>query len=149
MAGPDDLDNARVEGLKEDVPRTVDPAAITRVSRPAGESDYLIRLRLARVESEELLVEISKEELRKLRQQHGQRRTFFLWAVTTISAVLAASAAFMIVYFAVRGPNVESAVMIAWLSSGLVETLGLGYIIANYLFAGAGKSSATKADNGA
>ncbi len=65
-----------------------------------------------------------------------QRRRFFLWAIIAISGVLTFSAFAFVWYLVAKGSEIDSAVMIAWLSTSLLETLGLGYIIANYLFEG-------------
>lgn len=144
MAPEDRFDDAALEALKDDVPRSLDVAQVVHTVAVGAATEFEERLRQARVDSEELLVDVGKEDLKKLRQQHTQRTAFFRWATVAISGVLVASAGFMITYMALKGPDVEASVMIAWLGSGLVETLGLGYIIANYLFAGNGKSSATK-----
>lgn len=120
------------------------PLRIVSVKASAAATTYDERLREAQVSSEETRNAIEQEHLNKLKQQQRQRRHFFLWAMIAISAVLVASAAFMFAYMVVKGNRTEAAVIIAWLSSGLVETLGLGYIIANYLFEQNGNGASDK-----
>lgn len=110
------------------------PVSDVPVRTTAPISDYVARHREATVVSEETQNEIQAEHVNKLKQKHEQRKAFFKWAMISISGVLLASAGFMFAYMVVKGDQTEPAVIIAWLSSGLVETLGLGYIIANYLF---------------
>lgn len=120
------------------------PARAVLIRGSAAATAYDRRMREAQVSSEETRNAIEEEHLNKLRQQQRQRRTFFVWAMFAISAVLFASAIFMTAYMLVKGNQTEPTVIIAWLSSGLVETLGLGYIIANYLFEQSGNQSPEK-----
>lgn len=151
MDFPEGTEQADLSKLQRD--RSVNPndkAVVIAKSAPDREAGRQFERQMREFEmvSRTTRNDIEKEELRRLRQQHSQRSRFFYWAVITISAVLVMSAIFMLVYFSIRGSEVEAAVMIAWLSSGLVETLGLGYIIANYLFDdGAGRGLRGRAAN--
>lgn len=132
----DNAGEGKVEQLKKvNIPvRTVMVRTVDSAKTAAPARTYKERIEDATVTSQETQNDIEKEHLNKLRQQQKQRRAFFVWAMITISSVLLASGLFMAAYMIVKGNETEPAVIIAWLSSGLVETLGLGYIIANYLF---------------
>lgn len=133
QARADDLRKAPVE-------RKMDFRELTGDS----ELEHHRAMRDIRRESAETLGSIEKERLAKLKQQGDQRRHFFVWAIVSISGVLVASTVFMSGYLITMGDQVEPSVMIAWFSSALVETLGLGYIIANSLYEASGKSQSTK-----
>lgn len=139
-AGVDQLGKNRE--VDESVAKAADAAVVAPVD--AGYEEEFNQHRLTTLEAQ---ADLAKEEVRRVKQQFDQRRHFFGWAVGTISGVLFGSAALMVWYVIVRGPNIEPAVMIAWLSSGLVETLGLGYIIANYLFDGGDKIRGRSVNN--
>lgn len=69
------------------------------------------------------------------RVQANQLRKRFFWAVVcAMCFVLVASVGIMGFYIWSEWGEIDTAVMIAWLSATVVQTIGLAYIIANYLF---------------
>lgn len=129
-----DYADTEVQNGQEDVPRRVDTDEV--LQRRADADEYRKRWRDSQLKSREVQIAIDEEVLVKMKQQHRLRRSFFWWAVSAISAVLVGSGWFMYQYFQLKGGAVEAEVMLGWLTTSVVETLGLGYIIANYLFDG-------------
>ncbi|GMA33541.1 hypothetical protein [Litorihabitans aurantiacus] len=67
--------------------------------------------------------------------QANKLRERFFWSVTgAMSFALVSSVLVMGAYIWSEFGDVQIQVMIAWLSATVVETIGLAYIIANYLF---------------
>lgn len=133
------VENASVDALKVDRASTAHRATVL-ADRTIGDSETKSRAQyhkdLGNAEQKNGRLEhrIRRQELARLTQEHGHRRVFFWWALAAITLVLITSGVMFSCYMAVKGDRIESAVMIAWLSTTLVETLGLGYIIAHSLF---------------
>jgi len=122
---------AKVESLPKDVTKDtseeelVDNAVdVTPESRSAD----------ARARSEELQNEILEAERDRVRQQKGHRTAFFFWAVIAISIILIFNSIIFVVHMVATGGEPNDAVIISWMSTSIVEVIGLGYIIARSLF---------------
>lgn len=85
-------------------------------------------------DEEDLENALQVEDLRKSRQANEQRESFFKWAKRLIVAVLLVGAMSMAFYIGSQWGKLEAGVFVAWFASVIVETLGLGFIIGEYLF---------------
>lgn len=77
---------------------------------------------------------LSQAEADRLQQANTLRPIFFWSVVAAMSFTLVASVGIMGFYIWSQWDDLDSAVMIAWMSAAVVETIGLAYIVANYLF---------------
>lgn len=77
---------------------------------------------------------LSKAEADRLEQANALRPFFFWSVVASMAFTLLASVGIMAFYIWSQWDDIDSAVMIAWMSAAVVETIGLAYIVANYLF---------------
>lgn len=123
-----------MENVERNVRRYLGTDEVLR--RRTDASEYNRKRLEAQHRSRQIQIEVDAEILEKMKQQHTLRRLFFWWAVSAITAVLVGSGWFMWLYFQLKGDRVEPQVILGWLTTCVVETLGLGYIIANYLFDG-------------
>jgi hypothetical protein len=71
---------------------------------------------------------------KKADQKHEQREELFKTVRRCLVCTLAASALIMAFYIRSQWGNIASAVMISWNVAIVVNTIGLAYIVANYLF---------------
>ncbi|MFE9232067.1 hypothetical protein [Cellulosimicrobium funkei] len=138
MAKPDmsdDFEDMSLDDIEEDVPRSASPTDML-----AAEADA------AQVHQRKVLehrASMLGQDLQDRAQTHALRTSFARVIKWTMIATLGATALLMGFYlYAVvwRRTDVDSAVMIAWFSSTVVQVIGLVYIVANYLF--------PKSDNG-
>ena len=127
-------EEASIDALRGDVPVAVRPESLVASAQPDGLERYRQDFRAAEIETKKLALDVQQQEVNRLEQEYDHRRAFFRWALWAISIVLGLSAIMFGWYMIVKGPAIDSAVMVAWLSTTLVETLGLGYIIAHSLF---------------
>jgi hypothetical protein len=87
-----------------------------------------------RAKREDLDNQILEAERDRVRQQKGHRSKFFTWAVISISCVFAFNGSIFVWHMIATGGSPADAVIISWMSTSIVEVLGLGYIIARSLF---------------
>lgn len=80
-------------------------------------------------------------ELDNVQQKHDFRPLFIYWSLALMSAAVLLNFATMGLYLRSQWNNLADGVMIAWFAATIVEVLGLGYIVANYLVDGKGKST--------
>lgn len=89
-----------------------------------------------RVVSDQTANRILEAEAKRQDQANELRPRFFWSVVAAMSFTLVASVGIMAAYLWSQWGEVEPGVMIAWMSAAVVETIGLAYIVANYLFPG-------------
>ena len=70
----------------------------------------------------------------KAEQTHNFRKTLFETVRWSLVATLAASAVMMVLYLMSQWGKVSPAVMVSFHTAVVVNTVGLAYIVANYLF---------------
>jgi len=130
-------DKAKTEQLKEDVPDGPDVADLTIGTQPRA--DLAEAGKLAH-EREHHAREMELQEISRLRQQNDLRLRFFTFASRLAVSVLVFGCALVGYYaWSVKG-HVEPSVLQFWISSTIVEVLGIIYIIARYLFPPAPKN---------
>ena len=78
--------------------------------------------------------DLKREKVRKAKQQNELRERFFRWTSILASAIIAGNFVLMAYYAHALGGKVPDNVMIYWISSTVVQILGIVYIIARYLF---------------
>lgn len=77
---------------------------------------------------------LDEAEVDKAKQAQDFRGKFFYWAMWLITAALVINFVVMGFYMASQWRDISDPVMVSWFSATIVEVLGLGYIIATYLF---------------
>lgn len=85
-------------------------------------------------EIESHIRELQKREIERLKQEHGQRKGFFVWAMVVVTATLAGNFTLFGLYIKSQWGQIDTTVMVAWISATVVEVLGIAYIIATHLF---------------
>lgn len=85
---------------------------------------------------------LAKAHLKRAEQDNTHRGWFVKWVLWVVSGTLAAGVAVMVAYVCSEWHTIESAVLIAWFSASVVQTIGLAYVIANYLFPHTEKATA-------
>lgn len=124
-------DKAKVEQLREDVPDGPDVADLTLETQPNAE---LLEVRKLARESELHARAMEREELARLQQQNDLRRQFFVFASWLAVGVLVFGCALVGYYAWSVDGELEPSVLQFWISSTIVEVLGIIFIIARYLF---------------
>lgn len=71
---------------------------------------------------------------KKATQTHGFRDSFFRTVKWSLISTLAAAVVIMGLYIVSEWSELESAVLISFNAAVVVNTIGLAYIVANYLF---------------
>lgn len=132
------LADTRVDSLRIDVPRVVSEEALVASAEAVGETDYALLAQAAEARTNDLENEILGAERDRLLQQRGHRSNFFRWAVVAISVVLLFNGGMFLWHMIASGGLPSDVVIISWMSTSIVEVLGLGYIIARSLFQSGG-----------
>lgn len=126
-----DASKAKVESLPKDVKKETSEADLVdqavKVTPESRSAD-------ARARSEELQNEILEAERDRVRQQKGHRTGFFFWAIFAISIILIFNCSIFAWHMVETAGKPNDAVIISWMSTSIVEVIGLGYIIARSLF---------------
>lgn len=86
---------------------------------------------------DEVADETLEPEEARLKQALDLRKRFFRIVIWALWFVLGSSVAVMTAYIVSQWGRLDSRVMIAWMAAAVVQTIGLAYIVANYLFPGA------------
>lgn len=89
--------------------------------------------------------EQAKADLTETHDKNGLRKEFFNWAKGAMTASIVINGLGMAAYVVSQWGDLSDGVMVGWFATTIVEVLGIGYIIGNYLFNGNGKSSAKAA----
>lgn len=77
---------------------------------------------------------LQRAALTKANQDNVHRATFVTWVIRIVSGTLLSSVGIMALYVKSEWHEIEAEVLIAWFSATVVQTLGLAYVIAKYLF---------------
>lgn len=80
------------------------------------------------------LDEYTKAALDDGKQNRRLRRHFFYFITVAVSTVIIAGIAVVGLYFGSEWGHVDASVIVAWFSAEIVQTIGLAYIVAKYLF---------------
>jgi len=72
-------------------------------------------------------------------QANELRESFYKYVVRVVTGTLAVSIILVALYMWSEWSEIPGSVMIAWFGSTVVQVLGLGYIVARYLFAPRGQ----------
>lgn len=128
------LRGATTGALNKDVPQSTTEEALVAESENADSADVASSRREAVAKAEALSNEILEAERDRLKQQKSHRHAFFIWAVIAISTVLIFGALMFNWHMVATGGKPSEAVMISWMTTSIVEVIGLGYIIARSLF---------------
>lgn len=120
--------------LKRDVTKDVSEEGIVESATDADSSDYARQAREAEIATDKIKNEILEAERDRLRQQKTQRRIFFFWAIAAISGILVFNGFVFSWYMDASRGTPSDAVLISWITTSIVEVIGLGYIIARSLF---------------
>jgi hypothetical protein len=83
---------------------------------------------------------INEERYKELRAANRYRRAIVRFTLTTVAALVLAATIFMGLYVGSQWHHIEASVMIGYFSSIVVESIGILYIIARYLFPHSGPS---------
>lgn len=87
--------------------------------------------------------ERNRAKIAKLKNDNEMRKAFFAWASKLTVAIITINSVLFAIYMAVHAWGVHpvpESVMLAWVTSTIVEVLGIVAIIARYLFPGKGSS---------
>ncbi len=120
--------------LKRDVTKDVSEEAIVESATDADSTDYARQAREAEIATDQIKNQILEAERDRLRQQKTQRRVFFFWAIGAISGILIFNGFVFSWYMDASRGTPSDAVLISWITTSIVEVIGLGYIIARSLF---------------
>jgi len=123
-----------------DVAKAASETDLVSAAAEIESGDYDSQFRQAAVDSSLIQNQILTEELGRIQQQKNLRRAFFGWTIGLVTMVVLLNGIIMIWHMIATAGLPSDAFLIAWLSTTLVETIGLGYIIANYLFDGTGRN---------
>ena len=137
--GSPDLDKGTLDDLKGDVPRSLD---VNQALAPARETSEMsaARLNIRRLEFRQEMLEADLADRKQTATLRGSFAGVIKWAMV---ATLAATALLMAAYLVLTtfyGAHLDTAVMVAWFSSTVVQVIGLAYVVANYLFPNGGNS---------
>jgi hypothetical protein len=125
---------ASLKDLPPDVALTVsDKHAIVRSTQSPGENTAAQRERAA-LRSQDLQNDILEAERDRVQQQKGHRTKFFVWAIIAVSAVLIFGGCMFVWHMNATNGKPADVVIVSWMSTSIVEVVGLGYIIARSLF---------------
>ena len=131
--GPADLDKGTIDELKGDVPRSLDVnEALAPASEPREMS--MTRLNIRRLEFRQEMLDADLADRRQTAALRGSFASVIKWAMI---ATLAATGLLMAAYLLLTTffeAELDTAVMVAWFSSTVVQVIGLAYVVANYLF---------------
>lgn len=128
------LKKATAGELRKDVPKSTSEDALVAASEDADAPDVVAARREAASRADTLRNEILEAERDRLKQQREHRHAFFIWAVIAISAVLVFGGIMFAWHVAASDGKPSEPVMISWMTTSIVEVIGLGYIIARSLF---------------
>ena len=78
---------------------------------------------------------------RKSTQTHTFRNVLFVSIVSAMGLTIAGSIAVILLYMKSEWEDIDAVVMVGWFSAVVVNTLGLAYIVAKYLFPEGGADS--------
>lgn len=120
--------------LRKDVPRSTTEDTLVAASEDADSPELDASRRDAASRADTLRNEILEAERDRLKQQKAHRHAFFIWAVIAISVVLLFGGLMFNWHMVSTGGKPSEAVMISWMTTSIVEVIGLGYIIARSLF---------------
>lgn len=81
-------------------------------------------------------------------QANDLRAKFYKYVVRVVTGTLAVSIVLLALYMVSEWGEIPGPVMIAWFSSTVVQVLGLGFIVARYLFAPRGQIAPAHQSNG-
>lgn len=98
------------------------PADALTTTKPELASDQEFDRRSKRAQAE------------RAEQDNDHRKTFVKWVIRAVTGTLAVSVALMVLYVISEWGHIAPQVMVAWFSATVVQTLGLAYVIARYLF---------------
>ncbi len=139
-----------VSDLSADVPRETTEESLVSSAEDVDETDFGTRRRESEADHDVIQNEILEAERDRLVQQGGHRRVFFLWSMSAITAVLLFNGLIFWWYMNASKGLPSEPVLISWMSTSIVEVIGLGYIIARSLFQSTNDSPPTsKADKNA
>lgn len=146
---------AQMNELAEDVPRSDSPSEAIEQStyehRPQAAEwiqSFQLQTQMDQLRSLSVKSELEYQKLSKRKQVLNQRTVFFYWAVCAISIVLFANTWFFWKHLVATNFVPRSEVMMGWLTTSLIEVIGLGYIIARSLFKNASGTN-SNGSNGA
>lgn len=125
---PLDLESASTEGLKGDVPRSIHREQIAL--DPADTAAFFERMKMR----SRFQKTMQSAEVNRLHQQNDMRPRFFRLAAWLAWVVVLGNFAVVGSYAWHARENIEPSVLMFWISSTVVEVLGIVYIIAQYLF---------------
>ncbi|WP_309080319.1 hypothetical protein [Zhihengliuella sp.] len=80
--------------------------------------------------------ELKAAKANEAHDKNDLRQKFFRWTMWLITGALTVNAVGMFLYLISQWGRLSDTVMVGWFATTLVEVLGLGYVIANYLFDG-------------
>jgi len=122
------------EDLLGDVRRDVSEKGLVDSATPAEDSNYAQQIAQAGAEAEKIKNQILGAERDRLEQQKKQRRVFFYWAIAAITGILIFNSVIFVWHMDATRGRPSDTVIISWITTSIVEVIGLGYIIARSLF---------------
>lgn len=154
LLGDDYYTNASMDALLvDDVPRSKTVGNwVEELSREGHKpmfdwsTEFQFETAMAQSRSASMRADLDAQKLSKRQQALNQRTVFFYWAVTSITLVLVANTLFFGLHLNATRWKPEAAVMLGWLTTSLIEVIGLGYIIARSLFKNGNGSDQVKAN---
>lgn len=126
MSGDDGEEESRAD---ERLFRFYTAAASELETTPAGEADPDGRSTQERID---------EERIEELRDARGYRKKIVTFTLITVGGLVFAATAFMGVYMGSQWHHVEASVVIAYFTSVVVESIGILYVISQYLFPNSG-----------
>jgi hypothetical protein len=124
-----------MEDIAGDKPVEDTESDLVDISDKSGDDKrYENRMQELQVKATEAEVNLANAEKERIDQQKRHRSWFFYWALAVITLALSGNFALYLWHMHATQGEPEPAIVIAWLSTTLVEVLGLGYIIAHSLF---------------
>ena len=134
------LDSATADKLKQDVPKAETASRIVvRADDTTVASAALKHWRSRFVRHQKTM---QSAEIDRLHQQNEMRPKFFKLAAWLSWTIIIGNFVLVGWYAWHAKAGIEPYVIVAWISSTVVEILGIMYIIAQYLFPGAKKKKA-------
>ncbi|WP_282944443.1 hypothetical protein [Cellulomonas endometrii] len=83
---------------------------------------------------EDVAAGLARERLTRAQQENTHRSWFVRWVIGVVTGTLVAGIGIMVAYICSEWSETDPSVLIAWFSASVVQTIGLAYVIANYLF---------------
>lgn len=129
--------------MNRDTPNDVDLGAEDSTLFDTASRDQLTTTSSAGQTSPSVNERIGNEHVTALKAAHAYRRALVRWTLVTVAGLALAATTFMGLYTWSQWHHVEAAVIIAYFTAVVTETIGILYVIARYLFPSTGPTTHT------